>query len=298
MPSSSRPLPIAVIGAGRVAQTFGRLLAERGEPVTTIAGRSPERARVAAAFIGFGVKPAALNAILVQPWRLFIAVSDRAVPEVASLLAARGLHEGVALHTCGARGPEALAPLAKAGFACGVLHPLQTIAGPEQGLSALPGCTLGIDGDAAALAWSGSIARLLEASTLRVSAEGRMLYHAAAVMASNYIISLMDAAAILMDEAGLSRDEAIRALAPLIEATVANGRRFGIAGGLTGPIQRGDIETVSGHLAALERAPRAVRSLYCAVGRYTAGISVRCGLTPDNAREIEELLAKCEAGDT
>ena len=150
MPPRSKD-PILIAGTGRVAQALGRLLAEHGEPVIAVVGRDPERARAAAAFIGPRAKPAAFGASAKRATRVLIAVSDSAIAEVAGRLAEDGMRRGIALHTCGALGPDALAPLAAAGVSCGALHPLQTFATPEQGLSALPGCLFAVDGDAAAL---------------------------------------------------------------------------------------------------------------------------------------------------
>ncbi len=193
--------PILVAGTGRVAQALGRLLVEHGEPVIAVVGRDQEKARTAAAFIGSRVKPAVFDAIPKRATRFLIAVSDSAVTEVASRLARGGVSRGIALHTCGAFGAEALAPLAAAGVLCGALHPLQTLASPEQGLSALPGCLFATDGDATALAWAERIVRLLGGETLPIPPQDRPLYHAAAVMASNYVVALIDAAAMLMDAA-------------------------------------------------------------------------------------------------
>ena len=292
-----RQLPIVIAGTGRVARAIGRLLAERGEPVIAVAGRNPERTRAAAAFIGHGAGPATLGPLPERAARVLIAVSDSAIPEVARLLKESGMKQGIAVHTCGALGPEALAPLASAGVSCGALHPLQTFASPEQGLSALTGCTFAIDGDEAALEWARQIAHLLSSATLRVPPEGRPLYHAAAVMASNYVVSLVDAAAILMNAAGIRPDEALRALGPLVETSVANALRFGTAEALTGPVQRGDVETVSRHLAALVDTPQSVEALYRAAGLHTVGLAARGGLAPDRARLLEDLFKERDRGN-
>jgi predicted short-subunit dehydrogenase-like oxidoreductase (DUF2520 family) len=296
MPTDSR-LPIAIAGTGRVAQALGRLLAERGEPVAAVAGRDPERTRAAAEFIGNKVKPVTFGTLPGRTGRVLIAVSDSSIPEVAGLIADSGMKQGVALHTCGAMGPEALAPLAAVGVSCGALHPLQTFANPEQGLSALTGCTFGIDGDAAALKWAVEIAHLLDATTLRVPPAGRLLYHAAAVMASNYVVALVDAAAMLMDAAGFEPDRALRALGPLVEASVSNALRLGTVEALTGPVDRGDVVTVSGHLSALSQAPESVQGLYRAAGLHTVGIAERGGLAPDRARLLENLFRESDRGN-
>ena len=117
---------------------------------------------------------------------------------------------------------------------------------------ALPGAAFAIDGDAAALEWAGRIAHLLGGETLRILPEHRALYHAAAVMASNYVVALVDAAAMLMDAAGISEDKALRAIGTAGSRRASRTRcSLGPVEALTGPIQRGDVETVCGHLRAL-----------------------------------------------
>jgi predicted short-subunit dehydrogenase-like oxidoreductase (DUF2520 family) len=289
MPLRSKD-PILIAGSGRVAQALGRLLAEHGEPVFAVVGRQPEHARAAAAFIAHGAKPVAFGVIPKRVSRVLIAVSDSAITEVAQRLADNGFGRGVALHTCGALGADALAPLAAAGVACGALHPLQTFASPEQGLSALPGCLFAIDGEAEAMGWAERIAHLLGGETLRIRPESRPLYHAAAVMASNYVVVLLDAAAMLMDAAGVSQEKALRALAPLVEASARNVLGFGPVAALTGPVQRGDLLTLTGHLRALARAPETVRQLYRWAGLHALDVAVRRGLPAASARPVEKLL--------
>jgi predicted short-subunit dehydrogenase-like oxidoreductase (DUF2520 family) len=296
MPTRSTD-PILIAGTGRVAQALGRLLAEHGEPVFAVAGRNPERARAAAQFIGPRVKPAAFDAIPKRAARILIAVSDSAITEVASRLASGGIARGVALHTCGALGAEALAPLAAAGVSCGALHPLQTYATPEQGLSALPGCLFAVDGDAPARAWAERIARLLGGETLPIPPQHRPLYHAAAVMASNYVVAQIDAAAMLMDAAGIGPEKALRALAPLVEASVANALRLGPVDALTGPVQRGEVSTLMGHAQALDRAPKTVRGLYRAAGLHALDMARRRGLPLDTVRQLKMVLRTCGGRD-
>lgn len=277
-----------------MAQAFGRLLLEAGEPVLIVGGRNADRTLAAAAFIGPEVEAVPLAALATEAGRILIAVSDSAIPEVARLLAESGKTSGIALHTCGAMGPEVLAPLAAASVFCGSIHPLQTIATPEQGLAALPGCAFAIDGCARALAWAERIVALLRGEALRIPPERRSVYHAAAVMASNHVVALVDAAAVLMSSAGVGEDQALRAIGPLVKTSVGNALRLGPAEALTGPIQRGDIETVSAHLRALSAAPRPVRQLYRSAALHALGLAARRGLAADRARLIEELLREDE----
>src|SRR5438132_1221625 len=114
--------PIGIAGAGAVARAFGRLLNDLGEPVVIVASRTREHAEDAARFIGPRVRSGNWPEIAERCDRLIIATADRAITPVAEALAAAGFRNGVALHTSGARGPEALEPLRRTGTACGVLH--------------------------------------------------------------------------------------------------------------------------------------------------------------------------------
>lgn len=289
MPADDSPIGIA--GAGRMAQALGRLLRERGEPVAAVASRNPEHARAAAAFIE-GAEAVPYSRLAQSAARVLIAVSDDAVALVGALLAESGMKDGAALHTCGARGPEALAALAANGVSCGTLHPWQTVASPEQGVAALPGSAFGITAEGVAAAWAERIVVLLGGRALRIPANKRPLCHAAAVMASNHVVALIDAAAMLMGAAGIEEAEALAAMAPLVRAAAANTLSAGPVRALTGPVARGDVATVAMHCDALAAAPPTVRGLYRAAALHVVEIARRRGLSEASALELEELLRK------
>jgi predicted short-subunit dehydrogenase-like oxidoreductase (DUF2520 family) len=267
--------PIGIAGAGRVAQALGRLLRDAGQPVVAIAGREPERTARAAAFVDQGVAPASFEELPSLATRILLAVPDDALMEVADRLAQGGMAAGIALHTSGARGVSVLEALERRGVSCGVLHPLQTVATPEQGVRALPGSAFAVVGSGAAASWALEIVALLGGRPLRIRPGQQPLYHAAAVMASNYVVALVDAAVILMEEAGIDRPEALRALTPLLTASAANAVALTPAVALTGPIERRDLETIEMHLRALDHAPRTVRELYMSAGRHTVELARR-----------------------
>jgi predicted short-subunit dehydrogenase-like oxidoreductase (DUF2520 family) len=248
--------PIGIAGAGRIGQALGRLLRERGQPVVAIASRSAARASEGASFIG-GVDAVSYAELAGRAERIIIAVPDAAIAGIASVLAESGLRRGIVLHTCGA-----LSPVTMDGVSSGVLHPLQTVAAPSQGLAGLLGIAFAIEGDAAAIEWAEEIVALLDGEPLRIPPGKKALYHAAAVMASNYIVGLVDAAVMLMGEAGVAEDRALRALAPLVRASAENALSLGPVKALTGPVERGDFETVANHLKALAEAPESIRDMY------------------------------------
>ena len=157
----------------------------------------------------------------------------------------------------------------------------------------MPGSYFGITASGEALEWALEICGALEGHPLVIPPERRPLYHAAAVMASNYIVAMIDAAAMLMEQAGVPADQALLALAPLIEASVRNSLNSGPVQALTGPIERGDEQTVALHLSALVDAPESVRHLYRSAGLHAANIARRKSPGADRDK-IETLLREAE----
>lgn len=278
--------PIAIVGAGRVAASLARVLRERGAPVCFIAGRDVNRTRGVAEFAGEGVKPIAIDAVAGAAGRVIIAVADSAITPVAQQLAAAGFTRGIALHTCGSSGREALAPLASAGAATGVLYPLQTFPTPEQGAASLPGTYFAISGDESALAWARELVARIPGKVIAADPQRSALFHAAAVLACNYQVTLLDAALEAMECAGAGREEALAALEPIVRATLENTLRMGPQAALTGPIARGDHETVRRNLAALGAVSRVTQDLYRVAGRRTVSIAQRRGISATAAQAI------------
>ena len=217
---------------------------------------------------------------------------DDAIGGVAHALAEAGMRSGAALHTCGARGPDELCALAGAGVSCGCLHPLQTVASPEEGVRALPGVAFAVDGEGEASRWASEIVQLLGGLPLRIAPSARPLYHAAAVMAGNYVIVLISAAAMLMKEAGVDESAALRALGPLAQTSLENALRLGPAPALTGPVRRGDADTVAAHLDAIRNLPGGVAELYRAAGSQALELTRQCGLPEAQARRMEDMLSR------
>lgn len=281
---------IGIVGAGRVAQALGRILNQSGKPVVAIAGRNPERTARAAEFISPITTPSTIEELPRHASNVLIAVSDVAVEPVAALLAQSGFHRGVALHTCGAKGPAALAVLADSGVSCGALHPIQSFASPEHGVANLRGSSFAVDGDAEALEWASAIVTLLGGRSLRIRPEDRSLYHAAAVMASNYIGALIHASVTTLEAVGITRHAAMIAISPLAKASVDNSLRLGPVEALTGPIERGNTATVMAHLEGLRNISQPVRQLYCSAGQLVVQMALLRGLRNSEATKLEAVL--------
>lgn len=290
----------AIVGTGRVAQAFGRLLSDAGLPPVAVGGRSLAHAERAASFIshlrpsGYGghapVKATSIAGVPSLAEHVLIAVSDAAIEAVADELASSGMSGGVVLHTSGAHGPELLKALTARGVSCGVIHPLQTIADPVLGVSALKGATFGVGGDAAAVEWAWQLVEAAAGTPIRIQAKAFASYHAGAVMASNAVVAAIDAAVVLLGAAGVERRSALQAIRPLCLTSAQNALDLGPEAALTGPVQRGDAETVRTHVEALASCPAYVADLYRASGHALVDIARRRGLDATAASAVEAAL--------
>jgi predicted short-subunit dehydrogenase-like oxidoreductase (DUF2520 family) len=289
---------VAIVGAGAVAQALGRSMLVAGARVAAVASRTRAHAEQAVHFIAASPSvPHAARPIVVDlseipglASRVLIAVADTGVEPVAEALAAAGMRSGVALHTCGAKGPDALRALGAAGVSCGLMHPLQTIMSGEQGIHSLAGVTFALAGDSPAIAWGEQIAGSLHGRPLRIDASRLSYYHAGAVMASNALMAVLDAAVVLLGEAGIGTHAALQAIAPLSRTSVENVFTAGPQAALTGPVARGDADTVARHMHALRTVDPTVASLYQAATAHLLQLAARRGVSPDRLRALEEAI--------
>jgi predicted short-subunit dehydrogenase-like oxidoreductase (DUF2520 family) len=217
---------------------------------------------------------------------LFLAVPDGAVPDMASRIAEMQPARGLAVvHCSGALGLDPLSALGE--NPRGSFHPLQSFPAPRD-RDAFAGITIARDATTPGLLRRlRELARILEAKPRRVRDAERALYHAAAVFASNYVIASVAEGVRVLEAAGWKREEAERALLPLVEGVVANLRRRGITGSLTGPVRRGDAETVARHLEELEDA-----GLYRMLGLVALRIAIEAGLDPVAAERTRRALTR------
>ena len=198
---------------------------------------------------------------------VLIAVPDRAVAETAAAGAALNadLRHQVWLHTAGALGASALAPVARCAAGVGGFHPARAF--PPGRVSKMPpGTIFGVDGNDAALRTAAALAEALGGRVVRVPEEIRSLYHAMCVMASNALIGLLADATRTLASAGIDEADAERLLVTLAGGAVFEAASNGLEAALTGPVQRGDAATVSRHLDAL-CSHRATAALYRAAAR-------------------------------
>ena len=220
---------------------------------------------------------------------LLLTVPDSALSDVVhDVMAAGPAPPGcVALHVSGALSTDVLAPLHGIGYGIGSMHPLQTVADPWFSWDRILGVAFAISGDPAGTRAAHRLVNALEGKPLIIAPSLRAVYHAAAVMASNNIVAVVAAASRLLEEAGVPEEEAVPALLPLVQGTIDNIRHLGLLPSLTGPIARGDVDTVRLHLARLSGEER---ELYSALGLEVLRLARAAGLDPRKADETRELL--------
>jgi predicted short-subunit dehydrogenase-like oxidoreductase (DUF2520 family) len=265
-----------IVGAGHVGRALGRLFAARGVfAVQDVQTRSSASARAAVAFIGAGTPVDAAAALRPSDvWML--AVADDAVKPVAAALAQSAPLDGaVVFHCSGAKASDELDALRRAGACVASVHPVRSFADPETVVASFEGTYCGVEGDAAALATLLPAFEAIGARPVRIDAAAKTVYHAAAVFASNYLVTVMDAALRAYQAAGIPADVARELARPLATETLANVLRLGPEAALSGPIARGDGATVARQHAAVGAWDPLTGDLYDALAMATWELAKR-----------------------
>lgn len=217
---------------------------------------------------------------------LFLAVPDGAVTDMAARIAAMDPPPGLALvHVSGALGLDALAPLG--GNPRGSFHPLQSFPAPRPP-EAFRGITVAVDATTPALLRRlNALARRLGARPIRLTGAKRAPYHAAAVFASSFVDVVVAEAVGMLEGIGWTEKQSLDALLPLVEGALSSIRRHGPVRALTGPIRRGDAQTVARHLAVMERP-----ELYRMLALVALEIAQEAGLDPAAAGRTRRALTR------
>lgn len=266
-----------LVGAGHVGRALGRLLhAHRVFSVQDVLTRAPASARAAVDFIGAGravggvaaLRPAAV-------WML--AVADDQIAPVAQALADAGVVQqgATVFHCSGAKASSELSPLAHAGARVASVHPVRSFADPEAVAAAFDGTFCGVEGDAEALALLLPALTSIGARVVQIDPAAKTVYHAASVFASNYLVTVLDAALRAYQAAGIPPEVARELARPLACETLANVLRLGPELALYGPIARGDAATVARQQAAVGAWDAPTGQLYEALASATWDLARR-----------------------
>lgn len=282
-------LKIGFIGAGTVATALAVGLSNKGYPVVAVSSRGQDSARnlaelTSGCFAFSDNQDVADNAELV-----FITTPDDAIAPITCQIHWRSGHNVV--HCSGADSADILEPARKAGALVGVFHPLQTFASLRQAMNNLPGTTFALEAEEPLLSRLKDMADALEGHWVELKAGDKVVYHAAAVLACNYLVTLVKLATDLWQTFAIPQEQAIKALMPLLRGTINNIDAIGIPQCLTGPIARGDTGTIKKHLSALQKVAPELVTTYQELGLKTIPIALAKGkINQKQADELKDIL--------
>lgn len=265
-----------MIGAGHVGRVLGRLFAATGSfEIQDVLTRSAVSAAGAIAFIGGGRGAGALDAMrAAEVWMLAVG-DDQIAPVCAQLAASRDLRGAIVFHCSGAKSSAELLDAEHAGACTASVHPVRSFADPDQVARSFPGTFCGVEGDARAVEKLNQALIAIGARPVPIAAAAKTVYHAASVFASNYLVTVLDAALRAYQAAGIPEELARELARPLAMETLDNLFRIGPEAALSGPIARGDFATVARQQAAVESWDGPTGQLYRALAEATASLALR-----------------------
>jgi len=230
---------------------------------------------------------------------LFIATPDGVIREVCERIARDGGFRAgqIVAHLSGALTSDVLEAARAYGAKVLALHPMQTFADPRQGARNIIGSYFSLEGDPEAVAFGRELVEAFSGRAFVIPKERKALVHAALCVASNYLVTVVDLAARMLERADVEKGEPLEAMLPLIRGTVRNLERNGLPGALTGPISRGDAATIARHLKTMEELAPEFLALYRRLGEETVRLArEKGGLNREGEEMIQRILqnAKCK----
>ena len=277
---------VTVIGTGALGTALAKALYENGYPIASLFNRRFRKAEalsreVSAQYCSeFPKNKRELGSII------FVTVQDSEIKNAVQNLSriADDFTGYTIVHCSGSKSASLLSPVETKGAQTAAFHPLQTFTSGS-GASDFRNIYFDVEANDKTYNMLRNLADTLGSQTLAISAEAKPYLHAAAVMASNYLVTLFELSGQAASLGGLDSDEALAALLPLVRKTLQNVESKGTLQALTGPIKRGDAETVKLHLDLLS-SDNKLLSIYKKLGLETLDIAVKGGILPGQ-KEIE-----------
>ena len=285
----NRTIPVGFIGAGKLGSSLAKAMAEHGYNVKLVSRRDSKAAANAAAGVVGAESTTDAQQVASDCAVVFITTGDAAISDVAESIDWSGVD--AVIHCSGATAVDVLSPAATAGAAIGGWHPMQTFPSSHMP-NHFDGVTLAIESESSTLfAWLETLATDLEARSFQLKASDRAAYHASAVMACGLVAGLTGLAADMWSTFGMTREDGLNALAPLVTQTGGQIERLGVPGAITGPYVRGDVATVRSHLAATSAAGTDIGAAYAALALAHLPIAHEQGnISSEDYATIEALL--------
>lgn len=268
---------ISIIGCGKVGKTLSRLWTLNGTlQIQDILNRSVDSATHASAFVGAGRSIASYAEL--KPADIFlIAAPDDQIEHCCEELAQSGKlsADNIVFHCSGALPSSVLQAARQQGAPIASIHPIRSFASPEKVVQNFAGTFCGVEGDQRAIEVVQQAFTAIGAQLVPIKADAKILYHAAAVFSSNYLVTLLDVAQQAYIQAGIAPDVALKLIEPLMRETADNVFRLGPETALTGPIARGDMATAEKQLRSVTEWNPAYAALYEQFMKLTVDLAAR-----------------------
>lgn len=251
---------VSILGAGKLGTTLGRVLADAGYCVKAVSCRSIASAQKSASLIKGHPQAFSdnLKAAASGRW-IVLTPPDDQINVLASELSALNLKNRLVFHCSGLLSADVLAPLGNKGALTASLHPIQTFSSREGGKELFKGTYFAVEGENKACGKLKELVKKLGGIPLDLQKEHKPVYHAACSFSSNLLIALLQTASDLLKPLEMKKGNEYEILLPLIRQTIKNIEKNGLPDSLTGPVIRGDLQTVKAHLAALRQNKPAYR---------------------------------------
>lgn len=266
--SAKLSLSISFIGAGRVSTALGLYFKKNNFEITGYLSRSEVNSRQAASQTGSRAFTE-LRELLGRSDIIWITTPDDKIEEVANRIATLPVtdkNKKLILHASGVHTAALLEPTKKAGYHIAAAHPLLAFDSADDAVKMLAQTWFAVEESTFPIS---GILHKCGNKTFTVNRDKKILYHAAACVLSNYMVTLIDASQRIFEHAGLSKQDAMHAMQPLLESVIKNLENKQSRDALTGPIKRGDAETVKMHLDALNKSLPEMFELYKLLGQKT-----------------------------
>ena len=280
---------LGFIGAGTVGTALSIRLSDRGYPVVAVSSRSYISAQKLAQTVQNCRAVNSNQAVADAAELVFITTPDDAIASAAAKV--KWLAGQNVVHCSGADSTETLEPARKMGAQVGAFHPLQTFASTKQAIENIPGSTFALEAEEPLLGTLKEMATILEGQWIELKASDKVLYHASAVIACNYMVTLVKLATDLWQTFNVPTTQAAQALLPLLQGALNNIGTVGIPQCLTGPIARGDTGTIKKHIDALQKSAPSLLPTYRELGLQTIPIALAKGrINQNQAEELQVML--------
>ncbi|SHH02671.1 Rossmann-like and DUF2520 domain-containing protein [Tepidibacter thalassicus] len=287
-------MKICFIGAGKVGTSFGLYLSQKGFNVVGYLSRSFESAKKAAHLTN-SMAYKNLSSLIGKSDIIFITTNDDSIENVVNQLSqARVLNKGqIVVHMSGSYSSSILSDLEKFGCYVYSMHPLQSFANVENSIKKLENTVFTIEGSIEKMSVLESVLKKTGNEYFKIDSNLKTIYHAGACVISNYLVTLMDFGLSFFSSIGIDENDAFKAVYPLIEGTIENVKNLGCKNALTGPISRGDINTIENHLNSIKVNIPNKLSFYKIMALMTLDLSSKI---PSQNKEKIEMLRKILQG--